>query len=273
MDDTVGQWSIEKLALLKRYLGAYVNILRKASWCSGYEYIDGFAGTGRPLSRDEHDYVSGSPRVALELDYPFTEYHFIELTEWRMHELQKLRREFTDRRITIYQDDCNKTLQQYIIPRLPYQSRKRAIAFLDPFGMQLRWQTLKMAAETRTIEVFLNLPVMAINRNVRRKHPEMISPSAKAAMDELWGADWMAEIYETVPNLFGEEEETRIKQSGKDLGRRFRDRLRQIFTYCADPLVMKNSRGAPLYCLIFAGNNETGAKIAGEIFSKYERMA
>ena len=47
-DDTIGIWSVDKLNLLRKYLEAYVTVLRNQSWCQGYEYIDGFAGTGKP---------------------------------------------------------------------------------------------------------------------------------------------------------------------------------------------------------------------------------
>jgi hypothetical protein len=34
---------------------------------------------------------------------------------------------------------------------------------------------------------------------------------------------------------------------------------------------MTNNRNAPLYCILFAGHNETGKKIAEDIFVKYEK--
>lgn len=271
-DDLIGRWSVEKLVLLRKYLKAYVKVLRKCDWCKGYEYIDGFAGTGKPKTRDEETYVDGSPRVALALQYPFTKYHFIESTEWRIKKLEEMKKEFPDRQIEIYPGDCNKMLREQIVPTLPRSSYKRAIAFLDPFGMQLEWDTLNEIAQTRAIEVFINLPVMAINRNVRRRREEDITPAARECMDRLWGtADWTAEVYEEEQTLFGPER-VRIKQSGKDLGRRFRNRLMEIFPNCTMPVLMTNSKNAPLYCLIFAGHNNTGVKIANSIFGRFERM-
>ena len=43
-DDTIGRWSLEKLDLLRKYLQAYVTVLKKQGFIKGYEYIDGFAG-------------------------------------------------------------------------------------------------------------------------------------------------------------------------------------------------------------------------------------
>ena len=270
-DDTIGSWSVEKLDLLRKYLQAYVTVLRRQTWCKGYEYIDAFAGTGKPKSRDEQRYVDGSPGVALGLPYPFTKYHFIERSNWRIKKLERLRKEFPDRQIAIYSGDCNEVLRRKIVPELPLKSYKRAIAFLDPFGMQLEWDSLEQVARTQTIEVFLNFSVMAINRNVRLRRKEDISPAVRERMDRFWGTDWEAELYEQEQTLFGPET-VRIRQSGKELGQRFQNRLKQIFPHCTVPVLMTNSKRAPLYCLIFAGHNETGIKIADDIFGKFLKM-
>ncbi len=121
-DDTIGSWSVDKLNLLRKYLQAYAAVLKKQKWCKGYEYIDGFAGTGKPKSRDEQRYIGGSPRVALELPNQFTKYHFIESSDWRIKELGRLRKEFASRQIEIYPGDCNEVLRTRIIPSLPLNS-------------------------------------------------------------------------------------------------------------------------------------------------------
>lgn len=270
-DDTIGSWSEDKLNLLRKYLEAYVKVLKKQAWCNGYEYIDGFAGTGKPKSRDEQEFVKGSPRVALELPTPFSKYHFIESSNWRIRKLEELKAEFPSRHIEVHSGDCNVILRHSIVPTLPRSSFRRAIAFLDPFGMQLEWGTLEDVARVETIEVFLNLSVMAINRNVRVRRAEEIDPSKRARMDRFWGAEWEAELYEEDLTLFGADT-VLIKQSGKELGQRFRKRLMQIFPYCTVPVLMTNSKNAPLYCLLFAGHNATGVKIADEIFGKFLRM-
>ncbi len=270
-DDTIGSWSIDKLNLLRKYLEAYVTVLKKQSWCKGYEYIDGFAGTGKPKTRDEQQYVAGSPRVAVELPSPFTKYHFIESSNWRIKKLERLRREFPNHEIEIYPGDCNEMLRTKIVPALPLKSYKRAIAFLDPFGMELEWSTLEEVSRAGTIEVFLNFSVMAINRNVRLRRKEDISPSVRRRMDRFWGTDWEAELYEEEQTLFGPET-VRIKQSGKDLGHRFQNRLKEIFPHCTVPVLMTNSKNAPLYCLVFAGHNRTGVKIADAIFGSFAKM-
>jgi three-Cys-motif partner protein len=270
-EDLIGKWSVEKLGLLRRYLAAYLKILTNQPWCRGYEYIDAFAGTGKPKSRDEQRYVDGSPRIALSLRPPFTQYHFVEQESWRVARLEKLRAEFADRSITIYHGDCNKILREQILPQLTFATKKRAIAFVDPFGMQFEWETMQRVAQVRTVEVILNFPVMAINRGILRRHPEMISEASRQRLDRFWGTpDWMMDLYTEEETLFGPEK-TKVAYSGREFGAVFQKRLREIFTQCSAPILMTNSKNAPLYCLLFAGHSQTGKRIAEEIFERYER--
>src|SRR6266480_4975105 len=237
-DDQIGRWSLEKLELLRKYLSAYIKIVSKQTWCSGYEYIDAFAGTGRPKSREEQHYVDGSPRIALGLNPPFTTYWFVEQSIWRADKLSSLQKEFSDRNINICLGDCNQIIKETILPTLGYQMRKRAIAFLDPFGMQLVWKTMELVAKSKTIEIMLNFPVMAINRAVLRKRDDLISETQRKRLNEFWGTDdWTMELYQEEETLFGKE---RVKKllSGKEMGRIFRKRLAQIFPFCTDPVLM-----------------------------------
>jgi len=270
-EDLIGKWSLEKLGLLGKYLAAYLKILTNQPWCRGYEFIDAFAGTGRPKSRDEQRYVDGSPRIALGLNPPFTQYHFVEQESWRVAKLEKLRAEFADRSVTLYHGDCNKILREQILPQLPFVSKKRAIAFVDPFGMQFEWETMQRIAQTKTVEIILNFPVMAINRGILRRHPELISEAGRERLNRFWGtADWMMDLYTEEDTLFGPEK-TKVAHSGKEFGAIFQKRLRELFPHCSFPILMTNSKNAPLYCLLFAGHNQTGMRIAEQIFERYER--
>jgi len=275
MEDLVGKWSEAKLELLRKYLTGYVMVLRNqaSKGIRGYEYIDGFAGTGKPKSKDEERYIDGSPRVALSLSTPFTKYHFIEISDWRRERLHALKQEFTGCDIEIYPGDCNEVLRYQIVPTLPYSSYKRAIAFLDPFGLALEWETLEAIAATRTIEVFINIPIMDINRNIRRQDKDQISEESRERMTLFWGRGWDADFFEeTRPDLFDQTKIVLKRQSAKQVGNLYRKRLREIFPFCTVPVVLRNSTNAPLYCLIFAGHKKTGLSIAESIFERYEKM-
>lgn len=273
-NDVIGPWSEDKLGLFGKYLHAYTIIMRGQDWCrNGYHYIDAFAGTGKPRARDEERYVDGSPRVALNLQYPFHSYTFIEKTPWRVQRLRELQAEFPQQKIRILEGDCNQIITTEITPNIRYERFNRGLIFLDPFGMDIEWSTLKQIAETRALEVFINFPVMALNRTVLPNNPYTLTDAQIERMNRFWGStEWREDIYEEVPTLFGTIEMKAQRTTGRQLGQLFRQRLGEIFPFVTEPLVMVNSRNAPLYCLILAGHNETGAKIVRDIFDGYKRL-
>lgn len=270
--DEVGPWSEDKLRLLGKYLHAYTLIMQGQNWCrNGYHFIDAFAGTGKPRARDEERYIDGSPRVALSIQYPFSSYTFIEKEPWRVERLRSLEQQFPERRIQIIQADCNQVLANDIVIRIRYEYFNRGLVFLDPFGMNLEWSTIRKIAETRALEVFMNFPVMTLNRTVLTNDPNALTATQIDRMNRFWGSvDWRDDIYEHVDTLFGPVEAKVRPTSGKRLGQLFKKRLNEVFSHVTDPLVMVNSRNAPLYCLIFAGHNTTGAKIMQDIFKGYQ---
>jgi three-Cys-motif partner protein len=273
-NDIIGPWSEDKLQLLRKYLHAYTVIMQGQSWCrNGYHYIDAFAGTGKPRARDEERYIDGSPRIALTIQHPFHSYTYIEKTLWRVQRLRELEGEFPDRDIRIREGDCNRIITTEITPHIRYERFNRGLIFLDPFGMDTEWSTIEQIAETRALEIFMNFPVMALNRTVLPNDPNALTEAQIEQMNRFWGTtEWRGEIYEEVPTLFGPVEMKIRRTTGQRLGQLFKKRLEEVFSHVTDPLVMTNSRNAPLYCLIFAGHKPTGAKIVRDIFQRYQRL-
>ena len=188
-----------------------------------------------------------------------------------MTKLESLRKEFGHLNITIYHGDCNKILGEQIFPQLSGATQKRAVAFIDPFGMNMSWETMTELAKLKTVEAFINVPVMGINRSVLKKNPKAISEQDKERMRCFWGDDdWIRMFYKDETTLFGPER-VKLPLRGLELGNHYRKRLTTVFPYCTEPVLMTNSKGAPLYCILFAGHNATGIKIAGDIFRKYAK--
>ena len=163
--DEVGEWSELKLDILKKYCEAYSPILSKNKL--RHWYIDGFAGAGHHVSKQTGGLIPGSPINALEIVPPFCEYHFIDLDETRTEELRRLSQGRSN--VHIYDGDCNNILLSNVFPRILYKDYRRALCVLDPYRLQLKWEVLQAAAREKTIEVFLNFPIMDMNRNVFRE--------------------------------------------------------------------------------------------------------
>lgn len=90
-----------------------------------------------------------------------------------------------------------------------------------------------------------------------------------ARMSRFWGDDsWRSAAYRSEQGLFEVMEE---KTSNETVVRAYCERLKKIagFKYVAEPLPMRNTRGAVVYYLLFASPNPTGNKIVDHIFNKY----
>ena len=136
--------------------------------------------------------------------------------------------------------------------------------FLDPFGMQVPWDTVKLLAATKHVEVFINFPVgMAIQRLLPRS--AQFTAKARAKLDAYFGdPGWYDVVYGNQTGLFNEEV-TKHSDSGERLVSWYRARLKAVFGFVSTARLVTNSKGGHLYYLIFAGPNATGKKIADHV--------
>ena len=267
--DEIGRWSELKLDIVRQYAAAYSLILAKQQKARlSHIYIDAFAGAGMHISRSTGGPVKGSPANALDLPVRFEEYHFVEIDSEKVKKLRSLAEGMSN--VWIYEGDCNRVLQEEVFPRVRYESYRRALCLLDPYGLHLNWSVIHAAGQKKAIEMFLNFPIMDMNRNVLRDSPESADPDQVARMNAFWGDEsWKRIAYEPRQTIFGETWD--IKTSNECLVKAFRERLKAVagFHYVPEPVLMRNSNNAPMYYFFFASCNQTGAKIVEDIFNKY----
>jgi three-Cys-motif partner protein len=274
--DEIGLWSEIKLEIIRKYASAFTCIMKNQPWCRGYAYIDAFAGAGMHISRKTGEFVLGSSLNALEIENPFTEYHFIDIDKGKAAALEALTREKPN--IMIYPEDCNDALLGKIFPCLEYETKKRALCVLDPYGLHLHWETIYEAAKLGTIEIFLNFPIMDMNRNVLYKDLTSVNPDQIERMNRFCGTkDWQQILYEENPQKYlfedwGGSYRVKVVNANIKLGKWFKtERLENEagFEFVPEPVLMRNSKGGPLYFLFFASHNQTGKKIVHDIFGNY----
>ena len=264
--DEIGYWSEVKLEIVSKYASAYSTILAKQQRIKRHLYIDAFAGPGVHISKQTGEFVPGSPMNALLVKPPFRELHFIDMNGGRAAELRKLADERTD--VHVYEGDCNKILEDRVFPRCRYEDYSRALCLLDPYGLHLNWSIMAAAGRMKSIEIFLNFPVMDMNMNVLWRDPDKVQPEQARRMDAFWGDDsWRKAAYRTDQNLFSFPEKT----DNDAIAEAFRVRLQDVagFQYVPAPMPMRNKKGAVVYYLFFASQNKTGARIVKNIFDKY----
>ena len=266
--DEIGYWSEVKLDILREYAGTYSRILSAQTRPRlSHVYIDAFAGTGVHVSRRTQKFVLGSPLNALQVQPPFDAYHFVELDQVRGAVLREIA-EDQDKNIFIYQGDCNQVLVGKIFPRVHWKDYRRGLCLMDPYGLDLDWNVIRTAGEMGSIEIFLNFPVMDMNRNVLWRNSDKIQEDQMKRMTRFWGDEtWRNVAYSATGNLFGLEE----KMDNETVAEAFRQRIRQVagFAHVPKPLPMRNTKGSIVYYLFFASPKPVADHIVQDIFSTY----
>jgi three-Cys-motif partner protein len=266
--DEIGYWSEIKLDIVRKYAAAYSTIFAHPNQAFlSHVYIDAFAGAGLHRSKTTGEDIEGSPLIAVNTQPPFKEYHFIDLDG---RKVEHLRSTFAGRQdVHVYHGDCNKIVLEQVLPRVRWEDYRRGLCLLDPYGLHLNWDVMKTAGQMKTIDLFLNFPIMDMNMNVFWHHPEGVNEADIARMNAYWGDDsWRNVAYESVPTLFGAEEE---KSNNETVAEAFRERLRTVagFAHVPPPMPMRNTRGAVVYYLYFAAQKSVAENIVADIFDKY----
>ena len=275
-----GGWTAEKLARVQKYLAAYTTALKNQPF--NLVYIDAFAGTGYRniksvdsqqelmfpdlAGEDAEAFHAGSARIALETSPRFAEYYFIEQSSRKCAELERLRDEFPDKAkdIHILNEDANAALLR--VCNDTWKRRNlRAVLFLDPFGMNVSWQTIEAIARTEAIDMWYLFPLgVGVNRLLTKDG--VIPESWQQKLDNIFGcSDWKEQFYQTEvrQGLLWDEEVTTKTGDFRQIANYFVERLDSIFAGVAKkPLPLYNSRKNPLYLLCFACGNKKGAPIA-----------
>jgi three-Cys-motif partner protein len=232
-------------------------------------YIDAFAGAGIHIARSTGDLVAGSPLNALFLNKLFKEYHFVERDKVKANYLRSIAGNRKD--VHVHEGDCNLVLIDEIFPLVRYERFRKGLCLLDPYGLHLNWEVLAAAGAMKSMEIFLNFPIMDMNRNVLRTDPDSVDRRQVDRMNAFWGDEsWRKVAYESQPGLFWEMEE---KNPNEAVVAAFRKRLIEVagFKFVPEPLPMRNKQNAVVYYLFFASQNEAGRKIVTDIFRKYSQ--
>lgn len=267
--DKIGKWSEIKLDIIKKYAEKYSTIFRgKKQELFSHVYIDAFAGAGISLSKKTGEFVPGSPLNALMVEPPFREFHFIDIDGTKVASLKELIGCRPD--VHIYEGDCNDILLEQVFPKVRYEDFRRGLCLLDPYGLHLNWEVIQTAGRMGTIDLFLNFPIMDMNRNALWRNPDRVNKSDIERMNFFWGDEsWRDIAYQTMPTLFEIEPE---KAANEEIAEHFRQRLIKIahFKRVLKPMPMKNKNNAIVYYLFFASQNEAAERIAKFIFKKFQ---
>ena len=257
-----GAWTAKKLDALASYLDAYTTALKNQTF--DLVYLDAFAGDGYWRPKSSEEVYDGSPRIALKVDdKSFDKVVLIEKDPTNCESLRALREDFPRRNIVIRNGDANEEVARFCSDM---QRNERAVAFLDPFALEVRWRTLEELARTRKVDCWILFPLGAVARMMQRNREP--NSHLKSALDLTFGGrEHWEPLYRQSPHADFSGNRVMERNGGsEEISRLFRNRLESIFAeVLPTPRVLRNSMGAPIFELFFAVSNQRAVELARKI--------
>ena len=216
----------------------------------------------------EQPCIEGSALQSLRIPKLFDRYIFAELCPQCCHKLRhRVESEFPSlkKRIRIERGDANVLL----FDEFTFMDWKKngAVVFLDSFGTDVDWGTIKAIADTRAADLLYMFPLGAVTRLL--KCSGGIRPKAKGTLNRLFGTrDWYKELFKTTNHTTSLGTElTTWRQKGCDaIIKYFMGRLNEVFPYVSRSwLKLRNSKGSPMYLLCFASPSQKRVELAQKI--------
>lgn len=280
-----GSWTRDKIDILVKYASAYLTIMNKMrekypQW--RLLYFDGFAGSGliggNNDDEGEREEIIGAALRIVQLyePRPFDMYYFVEMDPGKSQSLQNAVSQLPQsNKVSIATFDCNKKMKRLAewLSR-PKNRNYKTLAYIDPFGMQLNWSSLK-AISKHSVDVWILVPTgIGANRILPKNFDKLIG-GWKERLSSFLGMDEQ-EIVDhfysrsTEHTLFGEVEiVTKQERAIERCAELYAERLGQIFEYVSDRLALKNSAGFTMFHYLMVSNNKTAVKIANDILKTY----
>lgn len=275
-----GPWTEKKLEAFSKYVWSYLIIMKKFPYWKTI-YFDGFAGSGRRekhvnadlmqqlkiTEEEEKTYIGAAERVLGLQELGFDFYYFIDKNDTSLKKLkEKLDESFKDKTIVYRSGDANHQITE--LAKVLRTKEYAALVFLDPFGMQIDWNSIAEFKDTRS-DVWILVPTgVIVNRLLDRAGKLEFSDK----LQSFFGLPIEAiksHFYEEkkVQTLFGEEEIiTKVSKPIEKIARLYAERMKTIWKHVTDkPLVLKNRNGTPIFHFVFASNNQNAKKIANQI--------
>ncbi len=159
-----GNWAFKKLLILWYYVDIFTNVLQNDE--RNLVYIDLMAGPGFNLMKDIDLVIAGSPLIA-ELSprilksgksKKFDKMLLVDVDEGNC---QSLRTIFGYEKVSCA--DCNSSEIQQLIYHLLKPKNSHFLAFLDPEGKEIHWETFEFLARKRG-DFVINYPFKGIGR-------------------------------------------------------------------------------------------------------------
>ena len=258
-----GSWVAEKLDYLERYINIFETSMRDRPWRKRH-YIDLFAGPGKCFVPETGAVHLGSPLLSLTTPHPFTDYFFVDINPGDIATLQqRCSMSPLHNCVQYFAGDSNLVVRQVVenilaadCEHIPGIWSSLNLAFLDPEGLELRWDTVAILAQPYTMDLIIHYPQGGLNRYMG----QAFKTEEQTAVDLFFGGTEWRRIYEKWRNKrtrFGIHRllMDHYRERLQDLG------YKEVFRddeVGDEPLIRNTRRKAPLYRLLFASKHPLG---------------
>ena len=254
-----GPWTSEKLDYLRRYITIFETSMHGKPWRQR-NYIDLYAGSGKYRATENGNVYLGSALVALTTERPFTNYYFFDSSAGNIDAL-KARTKELPYHIEYGVGNANQISQQVVSQiqeidnqKLPGKWSSLNLAFLDPDGLELEWSTVQRLASLYTMDLIIYYSQYGLNINFKNCY----QAKDETDIDRFFGTDEWRKIYErwkSKVSISGIHRELIDLYKGKLSALGYTD-IHDQEAGC-EP-IMRNTKQAPLYRLIFASKHKRG---------------
>lgn len=275
-----GRHTKTKLSIISAYLPAYTTALKGQLF--KLHYIDAFAGTGfcKIAIDGRKTTIPGSASIAVECDPPFHSLTFIEETKKKCDALRRLAANKLNLNIEVRHGDANTLVPNRVNELNGWNDR--AIIFLDPFGMSVHWDTLKVIASSKKVDVWFLFSLSGLYRQAT-VNPEKITEDKRIAITRCLGTDeWRNVFYGKPPippppptdndffpdHIIAEHEKKHSSKKEKrlssptDMLSWIAKRMEEIFSYVHPPRILyQEGNNTPIFALFFMMSNDSGPAI------------
>jgi three-Cys-motif partner protein len=279
-----GAWTETKLQVVTGYTHEFQTALKNQPFENWY--IDPFAGSGeREEKRLSGGLLDGQPieeavltfagsaKLALEVEPYFDHYRFADTKAEHVEALRRLAAEYVGRDIQVFAGDGNECVRKIVGNRLwtgrESSWKQRGIVFLDPYGMDVAWETLRIIARTQQLDVWFLFAAKAVRQQLGPSLDRVDSGKARA-LDRFFGeTSWRDDFFRAIPSqadfLGDDGEETETAVNLQAIGEYAKRRFETVFCWVSEPKPL-TVRNVPnyfqLYCMT---NNERAVPLVSRL--------
>jgi three-Cys-motif partner protein len=240
---SVGEWSQYKHYFLTRYIYAFTTSMSNKRW-KGLHYIDLFAGAGIERLKTSRRLDWGSPLIAAQAPRKFYRLHLCEKNK-RKYNALKSRISVIRPDSQLLDGDANEKISE-IIKEIPQGSL--SLAFLDPYGLHLDYETLKVLSMIRADLIIFFPDHLDALRNW--EHNYLDNPNSNLDHCLGYGTDWRS-LLNDAP----------AQQRAEVLRNLYIGQLRDKLGYTEFEYERISYKKHPLYILIFCARHKLAVQL------------